>query len=124
MNAGKRKKTWGVDNTKLFSASVKIILSTQPWQTYSGTLIFEALGCNDTSYDRLNCDTQHDDSPHFDAHASIIMLIVIAPNLGTSLSGLYYKHVTIINDDSSVISKLTFKLIATLESPFMIVTGL
>ena len=26
-------------------------------------------------------------------------------------SGLYYKHVTIVNDDSSVISKQSFKLI-------------
>ncbi len=26
-------------------------------------------------------------------------------------SGLYYKHVTIVNDDSSIVSKWSFKLI-------------
>ena len=31
--------------------------------------------------------------------------------VGWHTSGLYYKHVTIVNDDSSVISKRSFKLI-------------
>ncbi len=31
------------------------------------------------------------------------------------ISGLYYKHVTIVNDDSSVISKWSFKLIDDLR---------
>ncbi len=32
-------------------------------------------------------------------------------NPATNTGGLYYKHVTIVNDDSSVISKWSFKLI-------------
>ncbi len=39
-------------------------------------------------------------------------------------SGLYYKHVAIINDNSSVISKWSFKLIDDPESCFTIAIGL
>jgi hypothetical protein len=39
-------------------------------------------------------------------------------------SGLYYKHVAIINGDSSIISKWSFKLIDDPESSFTIAIGL
>ncbi len=31
-------------------------------------------------------------------------------NLANGTSGLYYKHVMIVNDDSSAVNKLSFKL--------------
>ncbi len=39
-------------------------------------------------------------------------------------SGLSYNHVMIVNDDSSIISKWSFKIIYDPESSFMIVIGL
>ncbi len=38
-------------------------------------------------------------------------LIYIKSSYGIGSCGLYYKHVTIVNDDSSVVSKWSFKLI-------------
>ena len=49
---------------------------------------------------------------------------VVASDFGPTTSFLYYKHIMIINDDSSIVSKWQVSLIDDAELPFTIVTCL